>query len=341
MEKKTILVCFRQGTEADRQLEKELTRELSLYQIEPYFLYRTTMKAILEYLHSPKGFSCSHLLLGRSVLSESGSVVDLTVEDIQSLTDARPLHIAMVLGEADRQDTEFLISLYVNGITGAVFGKGRKGPVAAELAGCLAKGRTRREAREVYGIGIMPIRLKSLTYEGYLESLLYLEGRGPMGEKLMKLYQDLGLARMVGFLSRLPDRFMEGLAEDGDFLAFLDLLKKQGVVLSPGGDIKKRYLRKKRQEQEGFTDALPAETGCPVDEPEEYGDFAPPAETSTLFYRLFGFLFEDLPGEDDSDTMSPVEDEGPAFLKDRQQEQADIELSYEQMMKKLEEMLLT
>ena len=111
--------------------------------------------------------------------------------------------------------------LYGAGITSAVFQYGRKGgPTLKNIVELVVKKRTRKEARNYYGIADRSVELEFLgneTFIGYF-NLLFSDKLGEtLIERFMQLCARMNRGQIADFIRRLPEEMINELSTDAEF----------------------------------------------------------------------------------------------------------------------------
>ncbi|MBR4606115.1 MAG: hypothetical protein IKO41_07800 [Lachnospiraceae bacterium] len=226
METKKILFGF--NNEKFETSIKELLRKID-WEAETYA--RTSKAAVKDMIRKTPD-------LDAVVLTESIDGGGLqkrqkyVAEEFAALADESNANLVVVISENWR-GTDFMRVLLDAGITCAIFVSEKKGVMAKDVATMIARKRTKREAREYYGVGHEKADLGFLGLDEFSE--LYERFRGRSGtplENYLFICKNLGNPKQIAdFTKRLPRDDMEYLASFEEFHAIMEALKSAGYDL--------------------------------------------------------------------------------------------------------------
>ena len=221
-----ILLGFKAPSEKEnKKTEDELALELKARGITPRFYRRTTKKEIAEFL---KIHPDCHTLVLTEIIGNS----TYTENEFADFTDEEEKNVIPIISSSHRQDTQYLSTLYAAGITSALFQSAKEGPTYQEIAALITKKRSRKEAREAYGISIKGTTIRTLTYEAYSYYFLQLinqeDGHSNMN-RLLHIAESLNPYQLVDFLDKLPDNVRMPLYDYVEFAQLVETLKQYGL----------------------------------------------------------------------------------------------------------------
>ena len=168
-----------------------------------------------------------------AILLEVVSKVNkFTADELAIMTDERDINIIPVVN-ANLKGTEYMQTLYSAGITSAVFSS-KKGATVQDITELILHKRTRREAREYYGISDKPIELGFLgndtftEYYGHLSSEQY---GNSLLERFINVCTHMSQKQIADFIRRMPAETVDELKLYEEFHMIVALLKEVGIDL--------------------------------------------------------------------------------------------------------------
>lgn len=187
---------------------------------------RTTKFSIMKYLEQHT--ECNVVVLKEAVGEKETYIAD----ELAQLTELRDINVIVILSERHK-GTEYMSTLHAAGITSALFHKGRKnGPSVLDVASLILQKRSRKKAREYYGIGGDKIGSAFLDNTTYVELYNILKkGEGTLIENFVKVCSELYVDQAYDFIRRLPKDDLDMLAQYEEFHKILQSLKKKGYGL--------------------------------------------------------------------------------------------------------------
>jgi len=208
------------------EFEQVVKNLLKLKGYEAQIHSKLSKLTIKEYLE--RNPSCTAVVLKETFSKD----VYYTAEEVAQLTDMRDVNVIIVLSEK-RRGTDYMRTLYTAGITNAIFQKGRRGGATPkEVATLLLQRRTRKAAREYYGIASKKIELGFLDTATYVEFYQDLkQGDKSLLENYIAVCARMSPQQIADFTRRLPKDDQEHLAQFKEFHAIMQLLKKFGIDL--------------------------------------------------------------------------------------------------------------
>ncbi len=166
------------------------------------------------------------------ILKEKSDSCEYTADELALLADERDLNIVVVL-MANHKGTSYMQTLYAANILGAIFQSGRSGGAKVEdVAALILKKRTRKEARDYYGIGNVEVDIGILSPEAfsyYYSCLSNPEYGDLMIERYLTVAQKLTAKQNEDFIRKLPKDTLEELSSYAEFYEVLAQLKTYGV----------------------------------------------------------------------------------------------------------------
>lgn len=227
MKKKKILLGF-----TDETFEKSIKELLRSTGYEAEILARVTKESVKEAVNRTEDLDCVVVMESFPKLSRTQKVQKYTAEELAALTDDSSVNVIAVLSE-NHKGTDYARILFSAGITCAIFTKAGKGVTSKEVATLILRKRTRKAAREYYGIGQGNIDLGFLETDDFNELYERYSNRGgtPI-ENFVYLCMKLTEKQVADFIKRLPKEDREYLANFEEFHQITDALKKLGYDLN-------------------------------------------------------------------------------------------------------------
>ena len=188
---------------------------------------RTSKTTIRDYLRNNP--FCYTVVLTEALNEKS----KYTAEELAELTDDRDLNIIVVLS-ATHKGTPYMHTLYSAGITSAIFQDGKRGLSPKNACQYILRKRSRREAREYYGISDRKFDLGFLGNDTFVEYYNALSDDS-YGENLIERFISvcgrLSHKQVADFIRRLDKNTRDELVMFEEFHVILQLLKKVGIDL--------------------------------------------------------------------------------------------------------------
>lgn len=218
----TVLVGFN-----NESVIQALEKNIKSLGYEVSVVVKLTTPTIKEYLETHKDVSA---LLLREVSPEGKLFL---AEEIASFTDVSDVNVVVVLSSAHK-GSAYMSTLYAAGVTSALFEQGRRGASTSELARLCCEKRSRKNAREYYGIAEETIdigMLSSVSIQNYIEQLEDKNIGQTIGERFLYISSKLSAKQAEDLIKRLPNDKLDTLQGYEEFYAVVDTLKKYGIKL--------------------------------------------------------------------------------------------------------------
>lgn len=162
---------------------------------------------------------------------ESTKSQKYTAEEVAQLADNSDVNIILVLSE-NYKGTDYMRTLFAAGITSAFFQRRGNGARPRDIAALILQKRTRKSAREYYGIGSQTIELGFLdndVFNKLYTDLKSVSSDSNMLENYLAICAKLSPQQIADFTRRLPGDDRDYLAQFEEFHTVLQLLKKFGI----------------------------------------------------------------------------------------------------------------
>ena len=219
MEKIHILCGFE-----SEQFEEGMVKELKNRGYDPVVDARFTKDSVKEFVE--KNPDCSVV-----VLTESIGGKKYTAEELAQLTDKRDVNVIVVLGSR-LYGTDYMKTLYMANITGALIQERKKGVTPKQVVNLITERRSRKAAREYYGIENQKLDMGFLDDDTYVEYHNTLSGNGePILLNYLAICRKMSPQQIADFTKRLPEEELAELKKYEEFYAVLQLLKQVGIDL--------------------------------------------------------------------------------------------------------------
>ncbi len=218
----TVLVGFN-----NESVIQALEKNIKSLGYEVSVVVKLTTPTIKEYLETHKDVSA---LLLREVSPEGKLFL---AEEIASFTDVSDVNVVVVLSSAHKGSV-YMSTLYAAGVTSALFEQGRRGASTSELARLCCEKRSRKNAREYYGIAEETIdigMLSSVSIQNYIEQLEDKNIGQTIGERFLYISSKLSAKQAEDLIKRLPNDKLDTLQGYEEFYVVVDTLKKYGIKL--------------------------------------------------------------------------------------------------------------
>lgn len=154
-----------------------------------------------------------------------------TAEEVAQLTDMSDVNVIILLSEK-HQGTDYMKTLYTAGITNAIFQHGAHGGAKPrEIAALILQKRTRKSAREYYGISSQKIEfgfLENSVFDDFYKKLEETDEKS-MLENYLTVCGQMTPQQIADFTRRLPADDKNYLAQFEEFHTVVQLLKKFGI----------------------------------------------------------------------------------------------------------------
>lgn len=290
---------------ANEQIERAVKKyvESNGYRVSTKSI--ATKKSIREYLM--KNRDCGVAILQERV----GMETYRNPEELAALTDNRNVNVVIVLSSRHK-GTDFMVRLYNAGIMNAIFTEGRNGATVRDIGYLVMKGRSRKEAREYYGIDAKRTDAEMPEEAGASLDLyeIFSQGEGSTVENYFEVCRNLSISQIADFTKMLPGETKEELAQYEEFHTMLSLLRKAGYDLKIGRPKKVSIAFRETLRLE--MSARGIEIGLPEGKKEEKGEGLSADEAESLSMEE---LFALSAGEEKKPVREP-EEENPVEGKE-------------------------
>ena len=215
------ILCGLNDIDEFNEVEQKVGNILTEHGYSASFQLRDKKTRIREYIEDGE---CDVVILQERIDNKKW-----TAEEVAQLTEQGDVHVIIVLSER-YIGKEYLRTLLAANITNAIFQKGRNGGASAkDIADLIMKRRSRKDAREYYGIGGQ-IDLGFLDEDAYIT---YYNDLRNESESLIKNYVDvcakMSPIQIADFTRRLPEDDLDELVKYEEFHTVIQLLKKMKI----------------------------------------------------------------------------------------------------------------
>lgn len=153
-----------------------------------------------------------------------------TAEEVAQLTESSDVNVILVLSE-NYKGTEYMKTLFAAGITSAFLQKRGEGARPRDIASLILQKRTRKMAREYYGIGGGRIDLGFLEREDFTSLYEKMHEKDNLLAGYLAVCGSLNATQIADFTRRLPEDDRDYLTGFEEFHTIIALLKKFGIDL--------------------------------------------------------------------------------------------------------------
>lgn len=153
-----------------------------------------------------------------------------TAEEVAQLTEGSDVNVILVLGE-NHKGTEYMSTLLVGGITSAFFQKKGAGARPVDIATLILQKRTRRAAKEYYGIANQKIELGFLDTDDFNKTYQRMKANENMLAGYIEVCGKMSPEQIADFTRRLPEEDKTYLAGFEEFHVVMQLLLKFNIDL--------------------------------------------------------------------------------------------------------------
>ena len=164
------------------------------------------------------------------LLEASNFKKSYTAEEIAALTDKREVNVIVVLSSR-HIGTDYMKTLYVAGVTNAIFQMGRKdGASAKDIVNLILHKRSRQEARKYYGIEHLDMDPTIvIDMDTYAECFERLHKDEHLLPNYLQVCADMSPKQIADFTKRMPAEDREYLAQFEEFHMLMDAIRKLGA----------------------------------------------------------------------------------------------------------------
>lgn len=208
------------------EFEKKMKVLLKEKGIEATTYTQLSKKGVKDFLEqNPK---CDTVIL----LEASNFKKSYTAEEVAALTDKREINVIIVLSSR-HIGTDYMKTLYVAGITNAIFQMGRKdGASAKDIVERIVHKRNRQEARKYYGIEHLDLDpTVMMDRDTYAECLERLHKEEHLLVNYLQVCAELSPKQIADFTKRIPAEDRDYLAQFEEFHMLMDAIRKLGVEI--------------------------------------------------------------------------------------------------------------
>jgi len=168
------------------------------------------------------------------VLREVMGNESFSAEELAAFNDAKTFNIIVVLEEFHK-GKEYMQILYAAGITSAILLEANNGASPAEISELILMPRSRRRAREVYGMSQVKGNLNILTSDIFLSKYTFLmdETQGVnIIDRYLMIIKSLTIKQGVEFTKKLPANVRKELMEYEEYYKVQDFFIMNGIAIS-------------------------------------------------------------------------------------------------------------
>ena len=208
------------------EFEKRMKALLKEKGIEATTYIQLSKKGVKDFIdQNPK---CDTVIL----LEASNLKKSYTAEEIAALTDKRDINVIVVLSSR-HIGTDYMKTLYVAGVTNAIFQMGRNdGASAKDIVELVLNKRNRLEARKYYGIEHLDLDpTVMMDRDSYTECMERLHKDENLLLNYLQICSDMSPKQIADFTKRMPADDRQYLAQYEEFHQLIEALKKMGVVI--------------------------------------------------------------------------------------------------------------
>lgn len=208
------------------EFEKRMKMLLKERGYEATTYTQLSKKGVKDFLEqNPK---CDTVIL----LEASNFKKSYTAEEIAALTDKREINVIVVLSSR-HIGTDYMKTLYVAGVTNAIFQMGRKdGASAKDIVERIINKRNRQEARKYYGIEHLDLEPSvMIDMDTYAEYYKRLHADEHLLVNYLKVCSDMSPKQIADFTKRMPAEDRAYLEQFEEFHMLMEAVKSMGVVI--------------------------------------------------------------------------------------------------------------
>lgn len=208
------------------EFEKRMKGLLKEKGIEATTYIQLSKKGVKDFLEqNPK---CDTVIL----LEASNLKKSYTAEEIAALTDKRDINVIVVLSSR-HIGTDYMKTLYVAGVTNAIFQMGRNdGASAKDIVELVLNKRNRLDARKYYGIEHLDLDpTVMIDRDTYAECMERMHRDENLLLNYLQVCSDMSPKQIADFTKRMPSEDREYLAQFEEFHQLIAALKKMGVTI--------------------------------------------------------------------------------------------------------------
>lgn len=232
----------------DTDIVRTIVNAVKRQRNEVEFATATTKDAIRDYLYRNK--TVTTLILREVMGTESFSA-----EELAQLNDTMNYNIIVVV-DASHRGQPFMQTLYAAGITSAILLGEKSGAAPATIADLVLNQRSRKKARDYYGMSNVNVKIDILTSDMFVEKFAMLTNESigfNIIDRYVQVVRRLTVKQAVDFTRKLPPNIIRELMEYEEYYKVLDYFKRNGYKVNTG---KRPKNLKKGLSDEVFLEAL-------------------------------------------------------------------------------------
>lgn len=232
----------------DTDIVRTIVNAVKRQRNEVEFATATTKDAIRDYLYRNK--TVTTLILREVMGTESFSA-----EELAQLNDTMNYNIIVVV-DASHRGQPFMQTLYAAGITSAILLGEKSGAAPATIADLVLNQRSRKKARDYYGMSNVNVKIDILTSDMFVEKFAMLTNESigfNIIDRYVQVVRRLAVKQAVDFTRKLPPNIIRELMEYEEYYKVLDYFKRNGYKVNTG---KRPKNLKKGLSDEVFLEAL-------------------------------------------------------------------------------------
>lgn len=232
----------------DTNIVRTIVNAIKKQRHEVEFATASTKEAIRDYLFRNK--TVTTLILREVMGTES-----FTAEELAQLNDTKNYNIIVVVDSSHRGQP-FMQTLYAAGITSAILLGEKSGAAPATIADLVLNQRSRKKARDYYGMSNVNVKIDILTSDLFIEKYAMLNNESigfNIIDRYVQVVRKLSVKQAVDFTRKLPPNILRELMEYEEYYKVLDYFRRNGYKVNTG---KRPKNLKKGLSDEVFLEAL-------------------------------------------------------------------------------------
>lgn len=232
----------------DTDIVRTIVNAIKKQRHEVEFATASTKEAIRDYLFRNK--TVTTLILREVMGTES-----FTAEELAQLNDTKNYNIIVVVDSSHRGQP-FMQTLYAAGITSAILLGEKSGAAPATIADLVLNQRSRKKARDYYGMSNVNVKIDILTSDLFIEKYAMLNNESigfNIIDRYVQVVRKLSVKQAVDFTRKLPPNILRELMEYEEYYKVLDYFRRNGYKVNTG---KRPKNLKKGLSDEVFLEAL-------------------------------------------------------------------------------------
>jgi len=225
MEKIKILFGFQ-----DENFEKAIKGLLKQHEYDAEIFARFNKESVKGFIDKNPDTAAVVLLEAFPKHDRGAKSQKYTAEELAQLTEGSDVNVIVVLSE-NYKGTDYLRTLFAAGITSAFLQKRGSGATPKDIATLILRKRTRKMAREYYGIGNGKIDVGYIERDDFNELYQKMHSKDNLLAGYLTICANLNATQIADFTKRLPEDDITYLAGFEEFHTVMELLKKFGMDL--------------------------------------------------------------------------------------------------------------